>query len=225
MDTRVCKTCGLPKSLDDFARQIRNGKERILPHCLKCFREIRAVVCHRYYENNKEIILTEGRERHHSTKEYQVIRARKYRQENKVEIKSKRNERVRHKRVENPSFKLRENISRSIRGALKENRSSKNGLSFLTFVGYTMSELKGHLEKQFEPWMTWENWGVYNSKTWNDNDSTTWTWQIDHVIPQSKLLYANMTDDNFSKCWSLNNLRPFSAKQNFLNGIELLRKK
>jgi hypothetical protein len=55
-------------------------------------------------------------------------------------------------------------------------------------------------------------------KTWNDNDLTTWTWQIDHVIPHSKFNYISMEDREFQDCWVLNNLRPYSAKQNILDG-------
>ena len=79
-----------------------------------------------------------------------------------------------------------------------------------------MKELKSHIENQFEPWMTWNNQGLYNLHTWNDNDSATWTWQIDHIIPQSKLPFMSMEDENFKKCWALENLRPLSSKQNLI---------
>lgn len=120
-------------------------------------------------------------------------------------------------------FKLRHNISRTINKYLKLSNSSKGGNSILDFLPYTISELKEHLEKQFEPWMTWNNWGSYTKEIWNDNDSSTWKWQIDHIIPQSDLLYSSMKGDNFKKCWSLDNLRPYSAKQNLLDGIAKIR--
>ena len=65
--------------------------------------------------------------------------------------------------------------------------------------------------------MTWDNHGNYNKQLWNDNDQLTWTWQLDHIIPQSDLLYISMSEDNFKKCWALSNLRPYSAKQNLLD--------
>lgn len=64
--------------------------------------------------------------------------------------------------------------------------------------------------------MNWNNHGVYRSSTWNDQDPSTWTWQIDHIIPQSKLPYDSMEHFNFKKCWDLTNLRPLSAKLNVL---------
>ena len=86
-----------------------------------------------------------------------------------------------------------------------------------------MQELKEHLEAQFEPWMNWSNWGRYHKNKWNDNDPATWTWQLDHIIPQYKLPYISMGDDNFKKCWALSNLRPHSAKQNLLDGTGKIR--
>lgn len=82
---------------------------------------------------------------------------------------------------------------------------------------FSIQELRDHLEKQFESWMTWTNWGKYIIKVWDDNDSSTWTWHIDHIIPQSKFNFSSTEDDEFKKCWSLNNLRPYSSKQNVID--------
>lgn len=49
----------------------------------------------------------------------------------------------------------------------------------------------------FELWINWNNYGVYRSSTWNDQDSSTWAWQIDHIIPQSRLPYDSMEHSNF----------------------------
>ena len=100
---------------------------------------------------------------------------------------------------------------------LKKNNSSKKD-SILKFLQYTIEELKMHLESLFEPWMNWNNYGVYRKCSWNDNDLLTWTWQLDHIIPQSALPYTSMEDDNFKKCWALENLRPLSSKENLLKG-------
>ena len=71
--------------------------------------------------------------------------------------------------------------------------------------------------------MNLNNYGKYNSKTWNDNDPSTWTWQIDHIIPHSTFKYTSMKDNEFKKCWSLSNLRPLNSKQNFLEGVKRIR--
>jgi hypothetical protein len=113
---------------------------------------------------------------------------------------------------------LSSKISRAIKKA-----GSYKGMSFLKFVPYTMSEFKFHLESLFEPWMTWDNHGPYKANVWDDNNPSTWTWSIDHIIPQSDLPYSSMEEKNFKKCWSLSNLRPLNAKRNLMEGIQGIR--
>lgn len=73
--------------------------------------------------------------------------------------------------------------------------------------------------------MNWDNYGSYGPKTWNDNDQSTWRWQLDHITPQSDLPYTSIGDENFKKCWALENLRPLSAKQNMIDGVTRTRHK
>lgn len=169
----------------------------------------------RYYHKNKEKLLKESRERYAQNVESERERAKRYKKNNIERVKTRRNLAMKIKRQKDPNFKLRNNISRMVRRALQGNKSR---LSFLTYVEYTMIELRKHLESLFEPWMSWNNWGTYNPQTWCDNDSSTWTWQIDHIIPQSKLPFVSMTDDNFKKCWALDNLCPLNSKTNISKG-------
>ena len=127
-----------------------------------------------------------------------------------------------------PSFALKKDISRQINLSLNKLGFSKNNRSCWEYLPYTLEELNQHLEWLFshpdnllpngEVWMTWVNRGVYRSEMWNDNDPSTWRWQIDHIIPHSRFAYTSMEDDEFRKCWALENLRPYSAKQNNKDG-------
>lgn len=126
-------------------------------------------------------------------------------------------------KLKNENNRLRHNVSRLIYIKLKNNGGSKEGKSISNYLPYTIQELKEHLESQFEPWMNWDNQGFYKLSDWNDNDPSTWKWQLDHIIPQSDLFYSSMKDENFKKCWALSNLRPYSAKQNVLDGTQGLR--
>jgi hypothetical protein len=143
----------------------------------------------------------------------------------KVYSNEKQKRRAKKLRKTDPNFVIRKSISYFIWKSLKDNNSSKNGKSCLDYLNYTIEELKKHLENQFESWMTWNNHGVYKKDLWNDNDSGTWTWQIDHIIPQTDLPYTSMDDENFKKCWSLENLRPLSSKNNNLDGVNRTRHK
>lgn len=125
---------------------------------------------------------------------------------------------IRNKINKNPCLKIRSRLSVSIHKALKNNGSSKKRKSSWKCLPYTKEDLKIHLENLFETWMTWENWGKYDPKTWNDNDQSTWKWQLDHIIPHSFFHYTSMNEQSFLDCWALRNLRPYSAKQNIIDG-------
>jgi hypothetical protein len=146
---------------------------------------------------------------------------KKYKQEHREEI----NAYDRERRNTDPMFRLRNIISSVIWQGLNRGGNKKNGESCTKYLSYTFEELKQHLESLFEPWMNWNNQGKYNSKTWDDDNCSTWTWQIDHIIPQADLPYKTMEDDNFKKCWALDNLRPLSSKQNLLDGVQRTRHK
>lgn len=181
------------------------------------------------YSKNIDIILQKKREYYLINKD----KIQKYRKNNKEKISQARNKYYLNnkndilekcnvhklKKYHNDiTFKLRLRISTEIRKALTNAKSSKKGHSILSHLQYTILELKLYIENLFEPWMTWENHGKYSPKTWKDDDSSTWTWNIDHIIPQSHLPFTSMEDENFRKCWALENLRPYSAKQNILDG-------
>ncbi len=64
---------------------------------------------------------------------------------------------------------------------------------------------------------------MYIKNMWNDDDSNTWTWQIDHIVPQSRLPYDSMDHPNFKKSWTLGNLRPLSSKDNLFKSNKLIK--
>jgi hypothetical protein len=173
-----------------------------------------------YIENNKNVVAARKKEWYNLNKE----RILKDRLEYRATHKEQRNIQDCERRKNDPVYRLRTNMSKVINQRLKDIDSSKGG-SIIKYLSYSFKELKIHLEQQFEPWMTWNNYGRYDVQIWNDNNTATWTWQIDHIMPQSLLPYSSMEDDNFKKCWSLENLRPLSAKQNILLGTALSKKR
>lgn len=138
--------------------------------------------------------------------------------ENRIKHKDKRNEWERNRIKNDLDFRVRKKFSHVFRQAVRESGISKNGRSCFELLGYTFEDYKQHMESLFEYWMTWENQGVYNSAVWNDNDPSTFVWNLDHIIPQSKLPYDSFEHPNFKICWALSNLRPYSAKKNIEEG-------
>ena len=143
---------------------------------------------------------------------------KQYYEDNKQELSEYNQQYTKNRIKTDPAFKLRSYVSHAIGSGLKRNGTSKSGNSIIKYLLYSFADLKIHLELQFEPWMTWENHGKYVVKTWDDSDQSTWCWNIDHIIPQSKFYFISMEDLDFTKCWALDNLRPLSAKQNILEG-------
>ena len=187
-----------------------------------------------WYTKNKINQIKKSKDRYKNNKQEMSIYNKNYYRKNSTKIKSyssnykknnksKRNEYEKIKRNNDPSYKLRLIISTSIREALFSNGSSKNKKSCWNYISYSKIELKQHIENLFDSWMTWKNHGVYDPKTWDDNDPSTWKWQLDHITPQSDLPYSSMEDENFKKCWALGNLRPYSAKLNSLDGSNRIR--
>jgi hypothetical protein len=230
---KECIVCNKTLPLSSFRRRIRkNGKEYFYPYCLECqkiqdtnyrvenkeeisdrrkrqYAENSAPAIQRaaaYYLNNKEILA--------DVKVYQGV--------HKEQLKVSRRAYKKNRKINDPFFKLKERMSSAIYLGLKSNGVSKGGKSIIEYLPYSIRELKEHLEKQFESWMTWNNYGMYNAKTWDDNDLTTWTWNIDHIIPQSIFRYTSMSDINFQECWSLSNLRPLSSKTNRIKSDKVI---
>ena len=108
------------------------------------------------------------------------------------------------------NYKLRKNVSKIIRFYLLKQLVPKTSSTWQN-LPYTPQQLKEHLEKQFDDKMSWENYGSY--------------WHIDHIYPQSKLLFQNFDDENFIKCWSLNNLRPLEKIENIKKSNRIINEK
>lgn len=176
-----------------------------------------------YYQDNRDEKLEYNREYYLANRDHIIENAKTYAINHPEWLKEYHSRYCKERRANDPNFRIRAAVSANINYYLKSNASSKNGASCLDYLPYSIDELKEHLEKQFEPWMNWQNYGRYDAVIWKDSDPTTWTWQIDHIIPQSTFHYTSMGDEEFRKCWALTNLRPLSAKQNFLEGVNRVR--
>lgn len=91
-------------------------------------------------------------------------------------------------------------LNRKIRTYFKDIiRKGTKKSKYEKILGYTIKEFKDHIEKNFENWMDWENYGE---------------WEIDHITPLRKLKYKSEKDKLFKIAWNLNNLRPLSKEKN-----------
>jgi hypothetical protein len=105
------------------------------------------------------------------------------------------------KAKKNPAFRLEKNIRTRIWFALFKNKKTKSART-LELLGCTVPEFKSYIEKQFESWMTWENYGK--------------EWEIDHIRPCAKFDLAD--PEQQKACFNFSNQRPLKVFTNRSEG-------
>jgi hypothetical protein len=95
------------------------------------------------------------------------------------------------------NFKLADTLRSRLKHALKGNQKSGSAVKDL---GCSIEELKKHLESQWQPDMSWNNW-------------TKNGWHIDHIKPLSRFNLSNR--DEFLKACHYSNLQPLWASDNW----------
>ena len=153
-----------------------------------------------YYLKNKErekkqmreYILKNRRQRKEYMKEYN----KEYRLKNRERIRNWEN----NKYQTNVNFKLRKRCRNRILMALK---GISKSASTIELIGCTIEELRKHIESKFEPWMTWENHGL---------------WDLDHIKACAKF---NLTDPVQQRiCFHWSNLQPLEHIANIKKGAK-----
>jgi len=103
---------------------------------------------------------------------------------------------------ESPKLRLYNRISCAIRRTIKDKKRRK----WEKLVGYTIEELRVHLESQFQDGMTWGNYGE---------------WHIDHEVPLAVFNFDSPEQIDFKRCWAMENLQPMWAKENLSKGARI----
>ena len=98
--------------------------------------------------------------------------------------------------------KVRQCCGNMIKRIIKIKKSYKKTLRTFEYLGYTKADFISHIESQFKPGMSWDNWGHYQGK-----------WNVDHIKPIAAFLNEGITD--LSIINALSNLQPLWAKDNF----------
>jgi hypothetical protein len=125
----------------------------------------------KWFEKNKEYYKEYNKEYNKENKEKIKKYNKKYYEENKENI----NLHIKERRLNDPIYKLSCNIRSSLRYAFKKAGYTKNSLTE-NIIGCSFEYLLEHIQKQFQPWMTWDNHGLYNGKF-------EYGWDIDHIEP------------------------------------------
>jgi hypothetical protein len=173
---KKCLKCNEIKEINSFSKD-KSSKDGYLTQCKYCRKE--------YYELNKNL---------YDRTEYM----KKYKNDNK----SRRNDKLKIRRKYDILFNLTNNMRSRINETFKSNGYTKNSKT-IQIIDCSFEELKEYLESKFEPWMNWDNRGLYNSEL-------NYGWDIDHIIPLS----SGKTEEEIVKLNHYTNLQPLCSKIN-----------
>jgi hypothetical protein len=196
---KKCRVCKEIKTFSDFFsdKSRKDGLANLCKVCAKVKRkEYRDIHIFQCRENEKNYRTKHPRKNQRNNKEL----IRKWKNENSGKMLE-----YKRKFYSTPKGKLSRCMSFRIWKTLKNN--SKGKRKWESLVGYTVEQLKKHLEKKFTPEMTWENQGSY--------------WHIDHKIPVSVFNFNCPEHIDFKKCWALENLQPMEAIKNKIKGKKI----
>ncbi len=228
-----CSTCRLIKPHAEFGKD-RSRNDGLKYVCSECCKKRAA----RYYSNhkeeykqyridNKERIEKRTKQHYVQNRDRFLLKNREYCRNNKDKLKQYRlahreenlkrqqlysqrpevkidtNRRNRIYLQKNPKAKLGRSLKNQIYQSL---RDRKGGRHWESLVGYSIGDLMKHIEKQFQTGMTWDNYGE---------------WHVDHIVPVAAHNFTKAEDEDFKRCWALENLQPLWATDNHTKSDKL----
>lgn len=212
--TKLCGACRKKKSTVDFYKSSKN-KDGLQVYCKKCSaqksryseaqktpekKEAKRIYQKEYRERNKKELSEKKKEYYKKNKKRIRAYIKNWQIENREKVnayyrqdhmKEKRKQRIK----ENPHRRLSDGIRSRISAKLKSKKPQKTEY----YLGCSIQELKEHLESQFLPGMTWDNWG----KGLN-------FWNLDHITP----LCTATNDEEILALWHYTNLQPMWRELN-----------
>ena len=209
-----------------FAEKVANEKEKMAKYTAENAETIRVKQAEKY-QLKREHYKEKARNHYHENKEEIAKKHSEYWKENAEHLKQKKREylaanrerarrwnkryrdanrqkltdKLRERRRNDPFLRLREAIRGSVRAYLGSNKTRRSAT--FEIVGCTPDFLRSHLEKQFKPGMTWENYGSH--------------WHVDHRIP----LASGNSPEEIMGLSHWTNLQPLEAMENLLKSDKM----
>lgn len=209
-----------------FAEKMAADKERLAKYVVDNAETIRVKQAEKY-QRNADYYKAKAKEYYAENQEKMLEVNRKYRKENAEHLKKVQNEyraanrekprawnkkyrdankqkindKLRERRRNDPMLRLKDAIRGSIRAYLGS-KKTRRGSTF-EIVGCTPDFLRQHLERQFKPGMTWENYGSH--------------WHVDHRIP----LASGNSSDEIKGLSHWTNLQPLEALENIIKSDKI----
>lgn len=187
---KKCTRCGMFKLVSRYSQR-KTSKDGLASECKDCSKKAHLL----YYAANQKKVKESSKKWSATHRINKRASSKKWQEANPEKWKACYLKSFAKKRATTKG-KLNNSMASNIWQSLRENKA---GRGWESLVGYTVDQLKYHLEKQFKGGMGWNNYGE---------------WHIDHIIPISAFNYIAPEDMDFCKCWGLNNLRPLLKEDN-----------
>jgi len=158
----------------------------------------RKIADKRWREKNEEYLKEKHKNWYKENEEHRKEYLKEYREKNYEKIKETKRNYEKIRKSTDPIYKLIGNFRTAIYTVLKENNVTKYG-HYFEILGYQPEQLINRLQIQFKDGMSWDNYGE---------------WHVDHKLPITYFKFNNITDEEFKKCWSLENLQPMWGGEN-----------
>lgn len=180
-NSKFCKKCSANKNISEFytCKRNKDGYDRSCKNC-------RSIDTKKTYIIHKEKIKETRMDYYYDNKPLVRIQQQKY-------------QTTRLKK--DPFYKLKRNLRNRLYYALK-NTTWKKNTHFSEYIGCERTLLISHIESQFKPGMSWENYGEF---------------EIDHIIP----LASAKTEEELYKLCHYTNLQPLWKADNASKGSKL----
>lgn len=215
---KVCSRCKENKSIENYCKR-KNSKDGYQGLCKKCRNGdskkskinkiytteeiiLEKIRRRNYYLDNKDEILIKCKEFRENNKDYTKSYKKMYYSKNREKLIKYSTDFHLNRMKNDTLYKFGANIRCLIKNSIK-NKGYKKNTKTEKILGIDILGFSKYIESMFEPWMTWDNHGIYNG----DLD---YGWDIDHIIPIS----SSVNEEDVIKLNHYTNLQPLCGYTN-----------
>lgn len=208
---KTCKKCGDEKELNTnnfYAR--KDSRDGFRNSCKECDNSRIKNYQTKNYDKIKSYSKTYREENSDKIKTYHTNLIKNnpqyYKAMNKswyLRNKDKKILYVKERRKTDILYRLKLDMRSSIGNVLRKKGYTKKSKTN-EILGCSYEEFMRYIESKFEPWMNWENYGLYKSGKYN------YGWDIDHIIPLS----SAKAEEEMIKLNHYSNLQPLCSYTN-----------
>ena len=195
---KTCRRCNIEQELSKFSINRKNN-DGINHFCKSCMSKADKI----YRDNNKEKVSNRFKT-YNAKVEVKEQRSKYVKDFRLANLETMRKNALEKQKVnrKNPMYKFKEAIRNRVRNSIRHAGTNKNSKTAI-ILGCSFEEFRRYIESQFEPWMNWDNRGLYNGEL-------NYGWDLDHIIPTSSAI----TENDVIRLNHYTNYQPLCSKVN-----------